>query len=307
MTFSSLSGAGFYSLITGSKMSSSRFQPQSFGSILPSFHIHTMIWQKARCEWNFAVDTVGGNFSSFTNDFADDTFLASNVFRRFASDVPAFPPNRETKTWYPESMIVDTSWSTVVTLPHLPLSESQVWSIFETVFLPMPYILDVLSQPVKACNVHLPFPCFCTRPQQVGLCNSLLIDLPLTHIQRLQSVQNAAARLIFNLRRCDRITNTLISDSHLSPTCRTNAGSGPPSLNSLTSDLSSVNCRRSCLSCCWNKGVEWPAKRIAAGIQEQAEDILVPPLLRNWLWMTFPFAIHYLPSRTVVLAIVFTV
>jgi len=40
------------------------------------------------------VDTVGGNFSGFTNDFADDTFLASNVFRRFVSDVPAFLPNR---------------------------------------------------------------------------------------------------------------------------------------------------------------------------------------------------------------------
>ena len=40
---------------------------------------------------------------------------------------------------------------------------------------------------------------------------SLLIDLPLTHIQRLQSVQNAAARLIFNMRRCDHITDALIS------------------------------------------------------------------------------------------------
>jgi len=41
--------------------------------------------------------------------------------------------------------------------------------------------------------------------------NSFLIDLPLTHIQHLQSVQNAAARLIFNLRRCDHITDVLIS------------------------------------------------------------------------------------------------
>ena len=96
--------------------------------------------------------------------------------------------------------------------------------------------------------------------------NSLLIDLPLTHIQRLQSVQNAAARLIFNLRHCDHITDALISlhwlrvpeqitfkvamlrivhcmaphrltwrrHSHVSPTCRIDAGSGPPPLNSLT-------------------------------------------------------------------------
>ena len=41
--------------------------------------------------------------------------------------------------------------------------------------------------------------------------NSLLIDLPLTHNQRLQPVQNAAARLIYNLRRCDHITDVLIS------------------------------------------------------------------------------------------------
>ena len=54
------------------------------------------------------------------------------------------------------------------------------------------------------------------------------------------------------------------------------------------SDLSSVNYRRSCLSCCWSKGVEWPAKRcyvglVAVGVQEQAEDILAPLLLQNCL------------------------
>ena len=46
---------------------------------------------------------------------------------------------------------------------------------------------------------------------RLDYCNSLLMDLPLTHIQRLQSVQNAAAKLIFNLRRCDHITDALIS------------------------------------------------------------------------------------------------
>ena len=46
---------------------------------------------------------------------------------------------------------------------------------------------------------------------RLDYCKSLLIDLPLAHIQRLQSVQNAATRLIFNLRRCDHITDALVS------------------------------------------------------------------------------------------------
>ena len=51
--------------------------------------------------------------------------------------------------------------------------------------------------------------------------------------------------------------------------------------------------------------MEWPVKRCyvglgTVGVQEQAEDILVPPLLRNCLTlMTLPF----LHSRTVVFAI----
>jgi len=57
--------------------------------------------------------------------------------------------------------------------------------------------------------------------------------------------------------------------------------------------------------------VEWPAQRsyvglVAVGVQEQAEYILVSPLLRNCLTlMTFPLPSHYLPSRTVVLVIGF--
>jgi len=48
---------------------------------------------------------------------------------------------------------------------------------------------------------------------------------------------------------------------------------------------------------------------VAVSVQEQAEDILVPPLLRNCLTLNYIsfFPSHYLPSRTVVLAIVFTV
>jgi len=54
----------------------------------------------------------------------------------------------------------------------------------------------------------------------------------------------------------------------------------------------STSYRRSCLSCCWSKGVEWPAQRcyvglVAVGVQEQAEDILVQPLLRNCLTLNY--------------------
>jgi len=46
---------------------------------------------------------------------------------------------------------------------------------------------------------------------RLDYCNSLLINLPASLIQHLQSVQNAPARLIFNMRRSEHITDALIS------------------------------------------------------------------------------------------------
>ena len=46
---------------------------------------------------------------------------------------------------------------------------------------------------------------------RLDYCNSLQINLPASLIRRLQSVQNAAARLIFNMRRSEHITDALIS------------------------------------------------------------------------------------------------
>ena len=48
--------------------------------------------------------------------------------------------------------------------------------------------------------------------------------------------------------------------------------------------------------------MEWAAKRcyvglVAVGVQEQAEDILVPPLLRNCLTNDISSPSHYLPPQ----------
>ena len=40
--------------------------------------------------------------------------------------------------------------------------------------------------------------------------NSILVGLPASQVRRFQSVQNATARLIFNLRRPDHVTDTLV-------------------------------------------------------------------------------------------------
>jgi len=42
-------------------------------------------------------------------------------------------------------------------------------------------------------------------------CSSLLVDLPANLLQRLQSVQNSVARLIYRLRRSEHITDALLS------------------------------------------------------------------------------------------------
>ena len=47
--------------------------------------------------------------------------------------------------------------------------------------------------------------------RRLDYCNSLLINLSASLIQRLQSVQNAAARLIFNMRRSEHINDALVS------------------------------------------------------------------------------------------------
>jgi hypothetical protein len=46
---------------------------------------------------------------------------------------------------------------------------------------------------------------------RLDYCNGVLVGLPTYLMRRLQSVQHAAARLSFNLKRSDHITGALIS------------------------------------------------------------------------------------------------
>jgi hypothetical protein len=45
---------------------------------------------------------------------------------------------------------------------------------------------------------------------RLDYCNSIFNSLPAVHLRRLQSVQNAAARLVFNLRRSDDVSDALV-------------------------------------------------------------------------------------------------
>ena len=46
---------------------------------------------------------------------------------------------------------------------------------------------------------------------RLDYCNGLLVDLQASLFQRLQSIQNSAARLIYRLRRSEHITDALMS------------------------------------------------------------------------------------------------
>ena len=66
-------------------------------------------------------------------------------------------------------------------------------------------IRKFLSQEATCTIIHA----FITS--QIDYCNSLMNGLPENLIKKLQRVQNTAARLVFNLRKYDRITPTLVT------------------------------------------------------------------------------------------------
>src|SRR5664279_5044924 len=74
---------------------------------------------------------------------------------------------------------------------------------------------------LKTCRRCLPTPVAaslinCFVISKVDYCNALLAGQPDYIICRLQSVLNAAARLIFGLSKLDHITETLLAKLHLS-------------------------------------------------------------------------------------------
>ena len=66
-------------------------------------------------------------------------------------------------------------------------------------------IRKFLSQEATCTIIHA----FITSP--IDYCNSLMNGLPEKLIKKLQRVQNAAARLVFNLRKYDRITPAFVT------------------------------------------------------------------------------------------------
>jgi len=85
-------------------------------------------------------------------------------------------------------------------------------------YLCMIHMYDALSRSLELISIRHQVPTAVFQSLVVALvfsrlnyCNSVLAGLPANLIQRLQSAQNAAARLIYRIRRYDHITDALIS------------------------------------------------------------------------------------------------
>jgi len=60
------------------------------------------------------------------------------------------------------------------------------------------------------CSSPVAGHCTCSQSARLDYCNSMLVRLPQHLTQRIQSVRNATARLIFGIHHSEHITGTLI-------------------------------------------------------------------------------------------------
>jgi len=67
------------------------------------------------------------------------------------------------------------------------------------------------SDPPICTNLHIPEAGSCPGHSRLYYGNGVLVGIPAHLMRRLQSVLNAAARLTFNLKRSDHITDALVS------------------------------------------------------------------------------------------------
>jgi len=175
-------------------------------------------------------------------------------------------------------------------------------------------------------------------------CNSVLFGLPANLFQRLQSVQNAAARLIFRIRRSEHITPALNQPSlaarprtYLLQTGSHDVSIHPQHISVLPTVMfhprfrhdiqttaaviylissgrsarSSVYSRQACVSGFWCHRLERPAyaRRICAitrGFQTTTQDLSVFPFLPRHCHMTRVLLLPFITTvwTPVVLAII---
>ena len=151
MTFNSLSGAGFWSVITGSKMSSSRFQPSPLG---PSCHPFSSIpWFEERHVVNGTLQWIlSGAISPVSQTILQMTPFSKQCVLKICQGCSSFSSkqrNKDLGSGVNDCRHVLIYCGNITALAFI--RESGLINFWNRVFLPMPYILDVLSQLVKAC------------------------------------------------------------------------------------------------------------------------------------------------------------
>jgi len=70
---------------------------------------------------------------------------------------------------------------------------------------------SITSDPSFCATIDVPVTCCHSGALRLDYGNAILVGLPTHLVRRLQSVQNAAARLIYHMRSADHITDALVT------------------------------------------------------------------------------------------------